>query len=102
MLDRYERIAALYDLLDLPFEYRRYRKIRPLLFVGVSGLILGEQEEVQLGRVRARACARYGVLVVGEEMKGLVNCNFLPGSARRLRRNGWLVARAYFWRPDRQ
>jgi hypothetical protein len=39
---------------------------------------------VQLGRVRARACARYGVLVVGEEMKGLVNCNFLPGSARRL------------------
>jgi hypothetical protein len=33
---------------------------------------------------RARACARYGVLVVGEEMKGLVNCNFLPGSARRL------------------
>src|SRR6266542_4815531 len=35
----------------------------------------------QLGRVRARACARYGVLVVGEEMKGLVNCNFLPGSA---------------------
>ena len=24
------------------------------------------------------------VLVVGEEMKGLVNCNFLPGSARRL------------------
>jgi hypothetical protein len=31
-----------------------------------------------------RTCARYGVLVVGEEMKGLVNCNFLPGSARRL------------------
>src|SRR5881227_3032808 len=36
------------------------------------------------GRARVRACARYGVLVVGEEMKGLVNCNFLPGSARRL------------------
>jgi hypothetical protein len=35
-------------------------------------------------RARVRACARYGVLVVGEEMKGLVNCNFLPGSARRL------------------
>jgi hypothetical protein len=28
-LDRYERIAPLYDLLDLPFEYSRYRKIRP-------------------------------------------------------------------------
>src|SRR5260370_28069353 len=39
-LDRYERIAAFYDLLDLPFEYRRYRKIRPLLFAGLSGLIL--------------------------------------------------------------
>jgi hypothetical protein len=26
-LDRYERIAPLYDLLDLPFEYSRYRKI---------------------------------------------------------------------------
>ncbi len=33
-LDRYERIAPLYDLLDLPFEYSRYRKIRPLLFQG--------------------------------------------------------------------
>jgi hypothetical protein len=34
-------------------------------------------------RVRARR-ARHGVLVVGEEAKGLVDCNFLPGSARRL------------------
>jgi hypothetical protein len=32
----------------------------------------------------ARVRARYWVLVVGEEMKGLVSCNFLPGSARRL------------------
>jgi ubiquinone/menaquinone biosynthesis C-methylase UbiE len=39
-LDRYQRIAPLYDLLDLPFEYRRYRKIRPLLFAGLSGRIL--------------------------------------------------------------
>ncbi len=37
---RYERIAPLYDLLDLPFEYRRYRKLRPLLFEGMSGRIL--------------------------------------------------------------
>jgi len=37
---RYERIAAFYDLLDLPFEYRRYRAIRPLLFAGLSGHIL--------------------------------------------------------------
>lgn len=39
-LERYERIAPLYDLLDLPFERGRYRHIRPLLFQGLSGRIL--------------------------------------------------------------
>jgi ubiquinone/menaquinone biosynthesis C-methylase UbiE len=39
-LDRYQRIAPLYDLLDLPFEYGRYRRIRPLLFEGLSGRVL--------------------------------------------------------------
>jgi ubiquinone/menaquinone biosynthesis C-methylase UbiE len=39
-LARYQRIAPFYDLLDLPFEYGRYRKIRPQLFAGLSGLIL--------------------------------------------------------------
>src|SRR5438105_3583176 len=39
-LERYERIAWVYDLLDLPFEYGRYRKIRPLLFRRLSGRIL--------------------------------------------------------------
>jgi hypothetical protein len=38
-LQRYQRIAPLYDLLDLPFEYRRYRRIRPLLFEGLSGRV---------------------------------------------------------------
>jgi ubiquinone/menaquinone biosynthesis C-methylase UbiE len=38
--DRYQRIAWAYDLLDLPFEYSRYRKIRPQLFCGLSGRIL--------------------------------------------------------------
>jgi ubiquinone/menaquinone biosynthesis C-methylase UbiE len=38
--ERYQRIAPYYDLLDLPFEYRRYRKIRPQLFAGLSGHIL--------------------------------------------------------------
>ena len=32
-LERYERIAWVYDLLDLPFEYGRYRKI-DLYFFG--------------------------------------------------------------------
>ncbi len=38
--ERYQRIAWAYDLLDLPFEYGRYRKIRPQLFNGLSGRIL--------------------------------------------------------------
>ena len=39
-LQRYERIARVYDLLDLPFEYGRYRRIRPLTFRDLSGRIL--------------------------------------------------------------
>lgn len=38
--ERYERIAPFYDLLDSPFERRRYRALRPLLFAGLSGAIL--------------------------------------------------------------
>jgi ubiquinone/menaquinone biosynthesis C-methylase UbiE len=40
ILERYQRIASFYDLLDFPFEYRRYRRIRPLLFDELSGRIL--------------------------------------------------------------
>jgi len=36
----YQRIARWYDLLDAPFERKRYRSIRPLLFAGLSGRIL--------------------------------------------------------------
>ncbi len=36
----YRHIAAFYDLLDLPFEIGRYRRIRPILFAGLSGTIL--------------------------------------------------------------
>jgi ubiquinone/menaquinone biosynthesis C-methylase UbiE len=39
-LDRYQRIAPFYDLLDLPFEARRYSALRPLLFEGLGGRIL--------------------------------------------------------------
>jgi ubiquinone/menaquinone biosynthesis C-methylase UbiE len=39
-LERYQRIAGIYDLLDLPFERRRYRVLRPLLFRGLDGRIL--------------------------------------------------------------
>ena len=36
----YQRIARWYDLLDAPFERKRYRSLRPLLFAGLSGRIL--------------------------------------------------------------
>ena len=36
----YERISGLYDLLDLPFEYGRYRRLRRLIFRGVGGNVL--------------------------------------------------------------
>jgi ubiquinone/menaquinone biosynthesis C-methylase UbiE len=38
--DRYQRIAPLYDVIDFPFEYTRYRRVRPMLFQGLSGRIL--------------------------------------------------------------
>jgi ubiquinone/menaquinone biosynthesis C-methylase UbiE len=37
---RYRRIAPVYDLLELPFEYTRYRPLRQMLFAGLSGRIL--------------------------------------------------------------
>ena len=36
----YQRIARCYDLLDAPFERKRYQPLRPLLFKGLSGRIL--------------------------------------------------------------
>ncbi|MBA3511136.1 MAG: class I SAM-dependent methyltransferase [Sphingomonas sp.] len=36
----YQRIARFYDIIDLPFEYGRYRSLRPLLFQGLGGRIL--------------------------------------------------------------
>lgn len=36
----YDRVARLYDILDLPFERRRYQRIRPELFDGLDGAIL--------------------------------------------------------------
>jgi ubiquinone/menaquinone biosynthesis C-methylase UbiE len=39
-LSKYQRIAAIYDLIDLPFEYFRYRSIRPMLFLGLNGRLL--------------------------------------------------------------
>ncbi len=40
ILERYQRIARFYDLLDFLFEFWRYRALRPLLFEGLSGRLL--------------------------------------------------------------
>ena len=40
LLAKYARIAPFYDLLDLPFERARYRRLRPLLFEGLYGRLL--------------------------------------------------------------
>jgi ubiquinone/menaquinone biosynthesis C-methylase UbiE len=40
LLQKYQRIAPFYDLLDLAFERRRYRRMRPMLFRGLAGRIL--------------------------------------------------------------
>jgi ubiquinone/menaquinone biosynthesis C-methylase UbiE len=40
LFDTYQRIAPAYDLLNLAFEFGRYRHIRPQLFAGLSGRIL--------------------------------------------------------------
>lgn len=39
-LDRYQRIARFYDVLDAPFERKRYSRLRPMMFEGLSGRIL--------------------------------------------------------------
>jgi SAM-dependent methyltransferase len=49
----YQRIARFYDLLDLPFEQRRYRAIRPLLFEDMAGQVL------DAGVGTGRNCAFY-------------------------------------------
>jgi ubiquinone/menaquinone biosynthesis C-methylase UbiE len=60
-LARYQRIAPLYDLLDLPFERRRYRALRPLLFHDLGGRLL------DAGIGTGRNCAYYppGASVAG-------------------------------------
>jgi ubiquinone/menaquinone biosynthesis C-methylase UbiE len=52
-LARYQRIAPLYDLLDLPFERKRYQSLRPLIFENLSGQLL------DAGIGTGRNCAFY-------------------------------------------
>lgn len=52
-LRKYQRIAPLYDLLDLPFERGRYSTLRPLLFRDMTGQLL------DAGIGTGRNCAYY-------------------------------------------
>lgn len=53
ILARYQRIAPFYDLLDLPFERRRYRALRQLMFRDLDGTLL------DAGIGTGRNCAYY-------------------------------------------
>ena len=50
---RYDRIARWYDLLDAPFERKRYAALRPLMFEGLRGELL------DAGIGTGRNCAYY-------------------------------------------
>ena len=60
----YHRIAAFYDLLDLPFEIGRYRALRPILFAGLSGTIL----DAGVGTGRNMPFYPQGAKVVGIDL----------------------------------
>ena len=58
---RYAGIARFYDLLDLPFEYGRYRPLRRELLQGLSGRIL----DAGVGTARNAPFYPKGAEVVG-------------------------------------
>ena len=61
---RYRRIARFYDLLDLPFELRRYKGLRPAAFEGLSGRLL----DAGVGTGRNIAFYPAGAEVVGIDL----------------------------------
>ena len=81
-LNRYQRIAPFYDLLDLPFEHGRYRRIRPLLFQGLSGRIL----DAGVGTGRNVPYYPPGAEVVGIDLS--------PAMLRRAERRAQSLGRA--------
>ena len=83
ILDRYQRIAPLYDLLDFPFEHGRYRHIRPHLFQGLSGRIL----DAGVGTGRNIAYYPAGANVVGIDLSPAM----LARADRRARQIGQQV-----------
>ncbi len=77
---RYQRVAPLYDLLDLPFEYGRYRALRRRMFEGLSGAIL----DAGVGTGRNMPFYPAGATVVGIDLSPAM----LARAARRRERLG--------------
>jgi ubiquinone/menaquinone biosynthesis C-methylase UbiE len=73
---QYQRIAPFYDLLELPFEYGRYRRLRRLVFHGLSGRIL----DAGVGTGRNVEFYPQGAEVVGIDISPAM----LARAARRL------------------
>ncbi len=79
----YDRISRFYDLLDLPFEYGRYRHIRPRVFDAVSGA--GRILDCGVGTGRNIAYYPSGAEVVGVDL--------CPGMLTRARRRAGRLGR---------
>ncbi len=77
---RYQRVAPLYDLLDLPFEYGRYRALRRRMFEGLFGAIL----DAGIGTGRNMPFYPAGATVVGIDLSPAM----LARAARRRERLG--------------
>ncbi|MDP6876789.1 MAG: methyltransferase domain-containing protein [Alphaproteobacteria bacterium] len=60
----YRSIARLYDILDLPFEYARYRPLRPKIWSGLNGRIL----DAGIGTGRNMAYYPAGAEVTGVDL----------------------------------
>ena len=75
----YQRIAPFYDLLELPFEYGRYRRLRRLVFDGLSGRIL----DAGVGTGRNVEFYPQGAKVVGIDTSPAM----LARAARRLKKS---------------
>ena len=76
---QYQRIAPFYELLELPFEYGRCRRLRRLVFDGLWGRIL----DAGIGTGRNVAFYPRGAEVVGID----VSSAMLARAARRLRKS---------------
>jgi ubiquinone/menaquinone biosynthesis C-methylase UbiE len=76
----YSTIARLYDVLDLPFEYWRYRPLRKLLWQGVNGRLL----DAGIGTGRNIEYYPTGAEMVGIDLSGAM----LKSAAARQARLG--------------